>query len=129
MAYQQTILKAHRSYVGEGWIVYDSCYRQRASVTKPLDWGIADFTLYNETFMGRAKAVARCCYCSSDYHASWDCDYAPESTRQDYDSNKTLQSASFSTEQEEISKNPCMQTDERRDQVLYLAYTFMTNDP
>ena len=34
MAYQQTILKAHRSYVGEGWIVYDSCYRRRASVTK-----------------------------------------------------------------------------------------------
>ena len=78
IAYQRTILRAHRSFIGEGWVVYDSCYRHKASVTKSLDWGIVDFTLYNETFTGHAKAIARCRYCSSEHHSTRDCDYAPD---------------------------------------------------
>ena len=60
MAYQRTIVLAQRTFVGEGWIVYDTCYRRKAGVSKSLNWGDIDFTLYNETFMGRAKALARC---------------------------------------------------------------------
>ena len=55
MAYQRTIIKAHRSFVGEGWITYDSCYRRKAANIKSLEWGKVDFNLYNETFTGRAK--------------------------------------------------------------------------
>ena len=57
MAYQRTIVHAHRSFVGNGWAIYDTCYRRKAAATKSLDWGQIDFTLYNETFAGRAKAI------------------------------------------------------------------------
>ena len=35
-----------------------------------LDWNIMDFTLYNETFAGRATVVH---YCSSEFHSSAEC--------------------------------------------------------
>ena len=78
MAYQCTIVKAHKTFVGEGWITYDSCYRRKAAIIKSLDWGQVDFTLYNETFTGRAKAIPRCRHCSSEHHVSANCSYAPE---------------------------------------------------
>ncbi len=68
-AYQRTIVRAQTSFTGEVWVTYDSCYRRKASITKSLDWGTVDFTLYNETFAGRAKAIARCHYCLSEHHA------------------------------------------------------------
>ncbi len=77
MAYMKTIVKAQRTFVGEGWVTYDACYRRKAAAAKTLDWGIIDFTLYNETFTGRAKALARCRYCSSDLHPSHECRFAP----------------------------------------------------
>lgn len=78
MAYQKTIVRAHRSFLGEGWVTYDTCYRRKAAATKSLDWAQVDFTLYNETFTGRAKAIARCKHCSSEHHSSADCTFAPE---------------------------------------------------
>ena len=77
MSYQQTIVKAHRSYIGEGWVTYDTCYHRKAAMTKSLEWGHVDFSLYNETFTGRAKAISRCRYCLSEHHGSGDCTYAP----------------------------------------------------
>lgn len=74
MAYMRTIVKAQRTFTGEGWVTYDSCYRRKVAASKSLDWGVIDFTLYNETFTGRAKALARCRYCSSNLHPSH---YAP----------------------------------------------------
>jgi hypothetical protein len=47
MAYQRTIVRAQKSFVGEGWVTYDSCYRRKASLIKSLDWATVDFTLYN----------------------------------------------------------------------------------
>ena len=44
---------------------------------KSLDWGVIDFTLYNETFTSRARAIPRCRFCSSDMHPSHDCVHAP----------------------------------------------------
>ena len=98
MAYQKTIVRAYRSFSGDGWVTYDSCYRRKAAVTKSLDWGQVDFTLYNETFTGRAKPIARCKFCLSEHHFSSECAYAPEvpsrkpesitSVRLHYDSGK-----------------------------------------
>lgn len=79
MAYQQTIVKAHRAFTGEGWITYDTCYRRKAAVLKSLDWGVVDFTLYNETFTGRAKSIPRCRHCLSEHHPSHECTYVPDS--------------------------------------------------
>ena len=76
MAYMKTIVKAHRTFTGEGWVTYDTCFRRKAAVSRSTEWGHIDFTLYNETFTGRAKAVARCCHCSSDLHSSQDCSYS-----------------------------------------------------
>ena len=78
MAYQRTIVRAQRSFSGEGWITYDTCFRRKAAATKSLDWGQVDFTLYNETFTGRAKAISRCKFCSSEHHTSTECQFAPE---------------------------------------------------
>lgn len=78
MAYQQTIIRAHRTFVGEGWLTYDVCFRRKAAIVKSLDWGMVDFTLYNETFTGRAKSIPRCRHCLSEHHQSADCSYAPD---------------------------------------------------
>lgn len=78
MAYLKTIVKAHRTFTGEAWVTYDSCYRRKAAITRSLDWGVVDFTLYNETFTGRAKAIPRCRYCLSEVHTSNDCLDGPE---------------------------------------------------
>ena len=34
MAYQQTILKAHRFFMGDGWMTYDTCYNRKAEILK-----------------------------------------------------------------------------------------------
>ena len=75
MSYQKTIVKAHRTYAGQGWVTYDMTYRRRAANMKSLDWGVIDFNLYNETFAGRAKAIPRCKFCSSELHTSNECEH------------------------------------------------------
>ena len=80
MAYQKTIVHASRSFAGDHWVTYDLCYRRRAAANKSLHWSQIDFSLYNETFTGRAKALPRCRFCLSEYHRSADCTYAPESS-------------------------------------------------
>ena len=73
MAYQKTIIKAQRTFVGEGWVAYDSCFRRNAANTKNLDWGEVDLNLYNETFVGRAKVLQRCTTCLSELHTTAEC--------------------------------------------------------
>ena len=77
MAYQRTIIKAQRCFVGDGWVTYDSTHRQASAASKSLDWGLIDFSLYNETFTGRARAIIRCRYCLSEHHDSKECADAP----------------------------------------------------
>ena len=76
MAHQKTIVKAHRTYAGQGWVTYDMAYRRRAANSKSLDWGVIDFNLYTETFACRAKAIPRCKFCSSDLHTTDECEHA-----------------------------------------------------
>ena len=73
MIYQKTIIKAQRTYVGEGWLIYDSCFRRRAANTKSPDWGYKDNDLYGETFTGRARGIPRCRFCLSKLHSLEEC--------------------------------------------------------
>ena len=120
MAYQKTIVRAYRSFSGDEWVTYDSCYRRKAAVTKSLDWGEVDFTLYNETFTGRAKPIARCKFRLSEHHISSECTYAPEmpshkpesvtSARLHYDTGKSYIPTChlFNNKAENICRfNPC----------------------
>ena len=80
IAYQKTIVHASRSFAGDHWVTYDLCYRRRAVASKSLHWSHIDFSLYNETFTGMAKALPRCRYCLNEYHRSAECMFAPEPT-------------------------------------------------
>ncbi len=71
-----------KSFNGDGWVTYDLCYRCKAAAMGSLDWSQVHFTIYNETFAGRAKAIMRCKYCNSELHQSADCTYAPETLQQ-----------------------------------------------
>ena len=77
MAYQATIIKAHRNFEGTAWVVYDRCYRRRAAARKSLEWAKIDTALYNEAFTGRARSVPRCQYCLSLDHADYECPASP----------------------------------------------------
>ena len=55
MDYQRTIIRAHRMFVGDRWVVYDACYRRSAANKKSLDWGIKDTDLYNEHSRGELE--------------------------------------------------------------------------
>ena len=76
-SYQKTIVHASRSFSGDSWVTYDLCYRRQAATTKSMKWSVIDFSLYNETFTGRARALPRCRYCLSEHHRSQECSYAP----------------------------------------------------
>lgn len=73
LAYQRTIIKAQRQFLGNNWVLYDTRFRRKAANTKSLDWGTMDSQLYNEIFVGRAKATSRCQHCLSEFHISTDC--------------------------------------------------------
>ena len=72
MVYQKTIIKVHQSFVGEGWVVYDTYFRRKAANMKNLDWGEVDLTLY-ETFVGRAKVLHQFSICLSELHTTTEC--------------------------------------------------------
>ena len=76
--YQSTILRAHRDFEGEAWVTYDTCYRRQAANTKSLNWSQIDFTLYNQTFAGKARMKLRCALCLSEHHITGNCDFATD---------------------------------------------------
>ena len=75
-AYQKTTVQAHRRHVGDSWIIYDVCCWRQAAITKSVDWGQVEFNLYNETFIGRAKASTRCSQCMLEHASSEPCPFA-----------------------------------------------------
>ena len=80
MAYQRTIVKAHRTFLGVGWVTYDTCFRRKAAAMKYHSnggrWILISTTI--EIFTGRAKSLVRCKYCASEHHTSTECTFAPE---------------------------------------------------
>ena len=77
MAYQATIIKAHKNFEGTAWVLYDRCYRRRAAALKSLEWAKIDTALYNEAFTGRARSVPRCQFCLSLNHTDMECPTSP----------------------------------------------------
>ena len=59
-------------------LIYDTCFRRRAALTKSLEWEQVDFSLYNETFTGRARPICRCTRCSSEHHIEMECPEASQ---------------------------------------------------
>ena len=80
-SYLRTITRASRNFDTSAWASYDMAYRRQAANQGSLDWGTVDTALYNEAFTGRARAIARCCYCLTDTHSSPECPYAPADSR------------------------------------------------
>ena len=84
-----------RRWMGDIWRLLP----KEGAVTKSLDWREVEFALYNETFTGRAKPIARCKFCLSEHHIAWESTYAPEmplhkpesvtSVRSHYDTGKS----------------------------------------
>ena len=103
MTYQRTIIKAQRCFVGDGWVTYDSTYRRAAAASKSLDWGVIDFSLYNETFTGRARAIIRCRHCLSEHHDFKECVDAPVNENRPFlDRDRTITHSS--TKSQEICR-------------------------
>lgn len=73
MSYQRTIIKASKNFEGTAWVIYDRCYRRRAAATRSLNWANIDSALYNESFTGRARTIARCRVCLSENHTEAEC--------------------------------------------------------
>ena len=44
LSYLQTIVRAQRTFVGDGWVTYDMCFRRKAAAAKSLEWGQEEFT-------------------------------------------------------------------------------------
>ena len=58
MAYQKTIVRASRSFTGDGWVTYDSIFWRKAAACKSLDWGQIDFTRLGQAPTGRRARQA-----------------------------------------------------------------------
>ena len=95
MAYQRTIIKASRNFEGTAWVLYDRAFRRRAAATKDLKWGRTDSALYNESFTGRAHAIARCHLCLGDTHFKADC---PDRAMALVSQNSVYSQASYSSQ-------------------------------
>ena len=72
-AYLRRIVHAARNFQGSAWVAYDRLYGRQALARHSLDWAQEDSALYNEAFVGHAKAIARCRHCLSKFHTSEGC--------------------------------------------------------
>ena len=73
LAYLRRIVHAARNFHGMAWVAYDRLYRRQALAQRSLDWAREDASLYNEAFVGQAKAISRCRHCLSDNHTAEAC--------------------------------------------------------
>ena len=76
LGYQNLIIQAYQEYRGDRWLGYDRRFRLQAAATPSIRWAIADSTLWNIAFSGRA-GVSRCSHCFSLSHQSGDCESLP----------------------------------------------------
>ena len=71
--YLRRIVHAARNFQGSAWVAYDRLYRRQALARHSLDWAQEDSALYNEAFVGHARAITRCRHCLSEFHTSESC--------------------------------------------------------
>ena len=72
-AYLRRIVHAARNFQESAWVAYDRLYRRQALARHSLDWAQEDSALYNEAFVGHARAITRCRHCLSEFHISESC--------------------------------------------------------
>ena len=77
LAYQATIIKAKRNYEGAQRVSYDRQYHRETLARKDLNWSVPDPRLYNEVFIGRARAIPRCSFCPDNDHNLNNCQKNP----------------------------------------------------
>ena len=68
--YLRRIVHAARNFQGSAWVAYECLYQRQALARHSLDWAQEDSALYNEAFVGRAKATTRCHHCLSEFHTT-----------------------------------------------------------
>ena len=69
-SYLRRIVHAARNFQGSAWVAYECLYQRQALARHSLDWAQEDSALYNEAFVGRAKATTRCHHCLSEFHTT-----------------------------------------------------------
>ena len=70
--YAELFMRPETSRGQPGW-PYDRLYRRQALARHSLDWAQEDSALYNEVFVGHARAITRCRHCLSEFHISESC--------------------------------------------------------
>ena len=73
MAYICTIIRTEKDFEDNAWQNYDTAYRRQAALTKSLEWGNIEPTLYSMAVTGHSKRRERCTYCSSPDHCTHAC--------------------------------------------------------
>ena len=59
-------------------MAYDHQFRREALARRDLNWSVTDTRLYNEAFMGRARAIPRCSFCLQDDQLGQECPKNPD---------------------------------------------------
>ena len=73
MAYMCTIIRIEKDFEDNAWKNYDTAYRRQAAITKSLEWGNIEPTLYSVAVTGHSKHKERCSYCFSPDHRTQAC--------------------------------------------------------
>ena len=78
LAYFALIISEARRNGGEGWLSYDTIFRQNAAEDEAADWTRLDSSLHAATFMAQSSAAGLACpYCSASDHSARECALRP----------------------------------------------------
>ena len=73
MPYMCTIIRIEKDFEDNAWQNYDTAYRRQVALTKSLEWGNIEPTLYSMAVTGHSKRRERCTYCFSPDHRTHAC--------------------------------------------------------
>ena len=78
LTYARLIMREARRAGGNGWLSYDSTFRQNAAVLPEVSWTTLDPSLHAATFLAlRSGEGKHCALCGGSDHQSEDCVLAP----------------------------------------------------
>ena len=78
LAYQTTLVREARRCGGNGWMAYDTAFRQQAATDPHCDWSKLNNSLYPVTFMAQASGRGKCCpHCLESDHPGDECALSP----------------------------------------------------
>ena len=77
LAYQTMIIREARRCGGNGWLAYDTYFRQQVAGDPKADWSCLNTSLYAVTFLaqgaGHGKGGQSCTICMESDHTQYDC--------------------------------------------------------